>query len=217
MRTILIRFLTIIGLLLATLTQAGAEIVYYAFDNVFFLKEGSTTNLQQMHGFFTWTYTPGDFEDGAGELIYVDIPGTIHGVDDLIVTIETSGIEFSLDGSFHDDGVDVSLKFLSDLTPTSPSVIDTDPESSKFDIDGNGFYRGTIYTGSIVPFEFSLAIEPLGVDMVRITRTPDYTWCKLEESPSLTAGPWIDTEAGSTLDKDTTGTPQLFFQLTTPQ
>lgn len=111
----------------------------------------------------------------------------------------------------------MSLKFLSDLSPTAASVIDTDTESSKFDIGGNGFYRGTINGGSIVPFEYSLAIELFGADMVRVTRAPDYVWCKLEESPSLTDGPWTDTEAGSTLDKDTTGTPQLFFQITTPE
>ncbi|MGJ8650316.1 MAG: hypothetical protein ACSHX4_08145 [Opitutaceae bacterium] len=203
-----------IGLLAGA--QARAETIYYAFDNVFFQKEGTPLNLAQMHGYFSWTYTAGDFENGTGTLIYVDIPGTVHGVEDLIVTIETGGLEISLDGSFHDDGVDVSLKFLTDLSPSAPSAIDTDPESSKFDIGGNGFYRGTIYSGSVQPFEFSISISQPTATSVQVNYTPDYSWCVLRESEALTPSNWSDAATGNPLDVSISGQPKMFYQLTTP-
>ena len=212
----LIPHLLLLCVSLISTSKSSAETLYYALDNVFFLKEGTTTNLQQMHGYFAWNYTPGDFENGTGELLYVDIPGTAHGIEDLIVTIEVGGIEISLDGSFHDDGVDVALKFLTDLSPTASSAIDTDPASSKFDIGGNGFYRGTIASGSVVPFEFTLSItHPLSTT-IRVTWTPSYPWCILEQSATLTPGSWIDPGASSPSDQDITVTSKMFYRLSVP-
>jgi len=221
----LIPHLLLLCVSLISTSKSSAETLYYALDNVFFLKEdpttdlkeGTTTKLEQMHGYFAWNYTPGDFENGTGELLYVDIPGTAHGIEDLIVTIEVGGIEISLDGSFHDDGVDVALKFLTDLSPTASSVIDTDPASSKFDIGGNGFYRGTIDSGNVVPFEFTLSItHPLSTT-IRATWTPSYPWCILEQSATLTPGSWIDTGASSSpYDQDITVTSKMFYRLSVP-
>jgi hypothetical protein len=209
----LITHLLLLCIALIVTGTASAETLCFALDNVFFLKEGSTTDLQQMHGYFTWNYTPGDFENGTGELLYVDIPGTTHGIEDLIVTIEVGGIEISLDGSFHDDGVDVSLKFRSDLSPTGSSVIDTDPANSKFDIGGNGFYRGTIETGSVVPFDFALHISHASPTAMRVTWTPNYPWCTLEQSSTLMPSSWIDTGATSPHDQDTTVASKMFYRL----
>ena len=214
------KLITQLILLCVTLIVTGkssAETLCFALDNVFFLKEGSTTNLQQMHGYFTWNYTPGDFENGIGELLYVDIPGTMHGINDLIVTIEVGGIEISLDGSFHDDGVDVSLKFLSDLSPTGSSVIDTDPANSKFEIGGNGFYRGTIESGSVVPFDFALHISHASPTAIRLTWTPNYPWCTLEQSSTLMPSSWIDTGATSPHDQDITVASKMFYRLVVPK
>ncbi|MGJ8643994.1 MAG: hypothetical protein ACSHX9_11340 [Luteolibacter sp.] len=211
---------TNILLLCVTLTLIGkssAETLYFALDNVFFQKEGSTNNLQQMHGYFSWNYTLGDFENGTGELLYVDIPGTSHGVEDLIVTIETGGIEISLDGSFHDDGIDVSLKFLNDLSPTGSSVIDTDPESSKFDIGGNGFYRGTIETGSVVPFIFTLHVTQASPTTIQATWTPNYPWCTLEQSSTLKPSSWDNTETTSPHDQNITAPSKMFYRLAVPE
>lgn len=212
----LIPHLLLLCVSLISTSKSSAETRYYALDNVFFLKEGTTTNLQQMHGYFAWNYTPGDFENGTGELLYVDIPGTAHGIEDLIVTIEVGGIEISLDGNFHDDGVDVSLKFLTDLSPTGSSVIDTDPANSKFDIGGNGFYRGTIVSGNIVPFEFMLSITHPSSTTIRVTWAPSYPWCILEQSAMLTLGSWTDTGASSPYDQDITVTSKMFYRLGAP-
>lgn len=206
-------------LICASLSLTGtlsAETQYFALDNVFFLKEGTTSNLQQMHGYFAWNYAPGDFENGTGEWLYVDIPGTTHGIDDLIVTMEVGGIEISLDGSFHDDGVDVSLKFLTDLSPAASSAIDTDPANSKFDIGGNGFYRGTIDSGSVVPFEFTLQMTHPSPTTARVTWTPNYPWCVLEQSATLLPGGWTDPGATSPHDQAITVGSRMFYRLRVP-
>lgn len=208
--------LPLLGAALVSAGESGAETRHYALDDVFFLKEGTTSNLQPMHGYFDWTYTPGDFENGAGELLWVDIPGTTHGVEDLVVTIEVGGIEISLDGSFHDDGVDVSIKFLTDLSPAAASVIDTDPANSKFDIGGNGFYRGSIASGSVVPFEFMLRITQPSSNLVRVTWEPDYPWCILERSPTLASGSWTGTGTSSPHEEATPVAGRMFYRLGTP-
>ena len=41
------------------------------------------------------------------------------------LTIETSALEITMPGKYHDYGVDVTLRLLEPLTPESPSTIDT--------------------------------------------------------------------------------------------
>ena len=199
--------------------QASTEKIYYSLDNVRFLKEGTTTNLQPMRGYFTWTYTQGDFENGTGEFLYLDIPGTAHDHTDLLATIETGGIEITLEGSVHDDGVDITLKFLTPLSPTGTSVINTatDPAVvSKFDIGGNGFYSGTIVSGSVAPFEFKLSIQPTTPTTYSVSWSPDYPGAGvLQKSPTLAPNTWVNTASGNPLSVSPTGT-KMFYRLLLP-
>ena len=112
-----------------------------------------------MHGTFTWTFNSGDFENGVGQFIFLDIPHTSHDHTDLNATIDVSqSIEITLAGSTHDDGVDITLFLSQPLTPTTSSFIDL--IRSKFEIGGNGFHTGvflggriTLDTGAEVVFE----------------------------------------------------------------
>lgn len=124
---------------------SNAAVMTFGLDNVFTDRGG------QMTGQFTWTYTTGDFENGIGEFTSLDVPHTTHGLEDLIITIELSQIEFSLDGSFHDDGVDVTLVLLEDFSLTGPAALNLDPLESKYSIGGNGFIDGNFISGAISP------------------------------------------------------------------
>jgi len=126
--------------LLAAVISAGtaqAETASYTLDDIF-LVDGT-----QMTGAFDWTYTIGDFEGGSGVFTALEIPwrpsGTAPPLEDpgMILTIEDKQIEISLDGNFHDYGLDISLKFVQPLSPTQPSLIDT--SASFFECCGNGF------------------------------------------------------------------------------
>ena len=59
---------------------AHAEVVYYTLDNV------TLEDQAQMTGIFSWTYEIGDFENGEGEFIFLDIPR--HAGNDLGVTFD---------------------------------------------------------------------------------------------------------------------------------
>lgn len=124
-----------------------ADVVVLELDNV------STDRGGQMTGQFTWTFDTGDFENGVGLFTSLDVPHTAHGLEDLVITIETNQIEVSLDGSFHDDGVDVTLVLLESFSTTGSVAMNlTQTESqnkSKYSIGGNGFIDGDFISGRV--------------------------------------------------------------------
>jgi hypothetical protein len=130
-------------ILLAAINVHAAE-VNYTLENV--ILDDNT----QMTGTFSWTFDIGDFENGVGEFTSLDIPHTSHDHTDLESTIDVGqSIEITLDGSTHDDGVDITLVLLEPLTPTTSSPINL--VRSKYEIGGNGFHDGLFLSGNISP------------------------------------------------------------------
>ena len=142
-----------------TAPVAKAETVTYTLENVV-LQEGP-----QMFGTFTFTYTPGDFENGDGAFSFLDIPFTTHDHTDLEAMFDIgSSIEIVLDGSVHDDGVDISLFVLQPLTPTSGSLLDL--SRSAYEIGGNGFHTGVFLSGEIVVEATGVGDTPVGASRI---------------------------------------------------
>jgi len=141
---------------LAAVVPAHAATVSYISDNVF-LSDGT-----QMTGAFDWTYAIGDFEGGSGVFTELEIPwrpnGTAPPLEEagMVLTIENNQIEISLDGNFHDYGLDISLKFVQPLSPTQSSLIDL--STSFFECCGNGFKDQPFTSGSISPVVSSVPI-----------------------------------------------------------
>lgn len=132
-------------LAIASASFARAETVNYTLDSVVL-----DSNNAEMDGTFSWTYEIGDFENGVGQFSFLEIPYTWHDHTDLNAVFDIgSSIEITLEGSVHDDGVDITLFLLEPLTPTSGSALDL--VRSKYEIGGNGFHTGLFLSGSIVP------------------------------------------------------------------
>jgi len=190
--------------------EARAEKLYYALDNVFFQEDGETTT-QQMIGYFSWTYTPGDFENGTGQFLYLDIPGTTHDHTDLASTFDPGSIEITLTNNVHDDGVDITLYLSPPLSPTETAVIDPSTNRvSRFDIGGNGFYAGKVISGSVPPIEFQLRINQSTPTSVSVGWTPDVPGCVLQQSRAP-----HPTPTGNPLNISTT-VPKMFYRLVLP-
>ncbi len=136
---------------IAAVALAGCVVPADADDVTFFLNNVITSSGRQMTGTFVWTYDAGDFENGTGLFAELVVPHTSHGLSDLIVTIEPEQIEITLDGSFHDDGVDVTLRLTQPFSPTASALLNLDPAESKYSIGGNGFIEGHYLSGSITP------------------------------------------------------------------
>jgi len=127
--------------------NAHAATVIYTLDNIVL------ADTTQMTGTFSWTYDVGDFENGSGQFTSLDIPWTSHDHTDLHATCDIgSSIEITLEGSVHDDGVDITLVLAQPLTPTTSSLLVIGVGQSKYEIGGNGFHTGLIQSGSILPF-----------------------------------------------------------------
>jgi hypothetical protein len=144
---------------LATVMSVGiaqAATVSYTLDDVFL------ADSTQMTGAFDWTYVIGDFEGGNGVFTALEIPWRPNGTappleqDGMVLTIEFNQIEISLDGNFHDYGLDISLKFVQSLSPTQSSLIDLN--ASLFECCGNGFKDQPFINGSISPVVASVPI-----------------------------------------------------------
>ncbi len=124
--------------------NTNADEVSYTLENVIL------DDHTQMTGTFTWTFEIGDFENGEGQFIFLDIPHTSHDHTDLNATIDVAqSIEITLPNSTHDDGVDITLFLLEALTPTTSSSINL--VRSKYEIGGNGFHDGIFLSGLISP------------------------------------------------------------------
>jgi len=123
--------------------------VNYTLDNVI-LADG-----EPITGTFDWTFSIGDFEGGRGVFTALEIPwrpnNSVPPLEQagMVLTIEEKQIEISLDGNFHDYGLDISLKFLHPLSPTQSTLIDL--AVSFFECCGNGFKDQAFSSGSISP------------------------------------------------------------------
>jgi len=194
-----------------TVINARAETVYYALHDVI-LDRGS-----RIDGFIIWTYTPGDFENGTSDFIYLDIPISVHDQDDLISTIEPSQIEITFDGNVHDDGVDIKMVLIPPLTPTTSSVINTNHTESKYSIGGNGFYDGFFVSGSVVPTNLSLNITNDAPGFLFIAWAPDMPGVAILQETSNLSSNWTDSASG---DQNPVAVPittnALFYRVATP-
>jgi hypothetical protein len=132
---------------------ALAQVTTVSFDlnDVWLLPDIShpSAPAQQMTGSFDWTYELGDFEGGSGQFTDLSTPWYDPGIEELNITIELTSIEFSLRGSYHDLGLDLTLFLLEPLSPDQPAAIDTG--RSMFEIQRGIIYRGHVVSGSVVP------------------------------------------------------------------
>jgi hypothetical protein len=136
--------------------NAHAATVSYILDNVFL------DNDTQVTGAFDWDYTIGEFEGGSGMFTALEIPvqpnGSAPPLEDpnMVLTIENKQIEISLDGNYHDYGLDIIMKFVQPLSPTQPSLIDLN--TSFYECCGNGFQDHFFASGSITPVVSSVPV-----------------------------------------------------------
>lgn len=190
--------------------HAQAETVYYALDNV------TLTNNTPMTGIFSWTYT-NDFEKGVGQFISLEIPWTTHDETDLAANIDvTESIEITFTNNVHDDGVDIMLVLDQKLTPTTSSLPVLGAGESKYEIGGNGFHKGLVASGSIVPTNLTLSITADASGFVFIEWAPNIPGVVLQEKPDLSTN-WVDSTSGSTNSVAVPVTaPAMFYRAVKP-
>jgi hypothetical protein len=162
---------------------ACAETVYFKLENVL-LASG-----RELTGTISWTYSPGNFEDGEGEFVSLQVPYSTHDHTDLDANIDLGeSIEITLPTSAHDDGVDINLILATPLTASTSSSLVIGEGESKYEIGGNGFHSGNIITGKIVPVYPDLKVTPLGPSSASISWDPALTGWTLQESLDLSPG-----------------------------
>ena len=152
-------FVAMFVALSSSTAQAARLTVDYVLDNVF------QTNGQQMTGTFQWVYNDGDFENGTGTFSELFIPGHGTNIDALNINFDVNkSIEFSLKANLQNQGVDVTLFFLSRLSLTLPSLIDTSRSVYNYGGGFNGSPTSDGFSrGSIVPVATGVVPVPAAV------------------------------------------------------
>jgi len=189
--------------------NARSETVYYALDNVV-LDDGN-----EMTGLFSWVYDVDDFENGTGLFLSLEIPWTTHNHTNLNSAFDIGkSIEITLEGSVHDDGVDITLVLENPLAPTTSSPMNL--ARSKYEIGGNGFHTGKFQSGSITVTNLTLSITPSSPGSTTISWEPDIPGYVLQETQTLSSN-WVDSASGSTNPVVVpVTTPAMFYRLAKP-
>jgi len=138
-------------LLIESGSALQADSVTYELQEVWLLPDVTHpwNDSQPMAGVFVWTFNTGDFENGSGEFSSLDLPWWSEESDpELQASIETESLEITMVGNYHDYGVDVTLQFVSSLTPENGTLINV--ETSSFEIQRGVSYQGHVVSGSLV-------------------------------------------------------------------
>lgn len=125
---------------------AATETVTFVLDGV--VDPGGQTEV--MSGTFSWTYTPGDFENGTGAFTAIDLPGFGTDLSQLAITIEPQQIDISLNGNYHGYSVDVLLRLVQPFSPFEAVALDL--AASSYQIENAGWPpNAAILSGSVAP------------------------------------------------------------------
>lgn len=137
--------------LAGSLASAQTKTVEFAFEDTWLLPDISHPAWapRLMTGRFQWTYPEGDSGAGAGQFLELDLPWWGTDLSMLLFSFEADVIEITLNGSYHDLGVDVTIRFDEPLSPESPSMIDV--SGSSFEIQRGVSYQGHFQSGRVVP------------------------------------------------------------------
>jgi hypothetical protein len=124
--------------------------IVYTLDNL--MMEGADG---QMTGTFIWSYPQGgDFANGSAQFTEIDIPGFGTDLNALNINFDmAAGIEITLINNTNNQGIDIKLNFVTPLSPTLSTQIDTSgtATTSTYTIEATGFLTGSFVSGTILP------------------------------------------------------------------
>ena len=150
----LLQCLAFTSTLLGASLEAHADSVVFNVNNIAFTTTSisGTPEVFTYYGSaqFTWTYTAGNFANGAGVLNYLDTSSFQSAEYPLITTADLAGITTSVAGNIDNAAYDVAINFAPGLTgPTSHTIV----TGGSFDISNiwNGEWVGNITGGTVDP------------------------------------------------------------------
>lgn len=138
----------------STLVHAQTRTVTYNLENVWLDPDIThpAISAEQMTGTFEWTYTVGDFENGSGQFLSLDLPWYGTDISGLTINVDLNTIEFTLPLNQHSNGVDLTLRIPGLLsTSLSTEIVSVGPFGKDFEIWAGAPYEGHVISGNIVP------------------------------------------------------------------
>jgi hypothetical protein len=208
--------------------QASADTVAFVLNDITYSNTSSIYGVTKGNGLIAWTYNVGDFQNGTGKFVFVNLPpytvypspsyGPVYTVD---ASMTTGTITQNVDTYWYDFTINYSPALSGPNSTASITSGNYDLYGSNPSIGYSGNFLGQIIGGTVTPYRPSLSIQRSGTNIVVTWPTNYADGFALESAASLTsasawttsATPAIVSGTNYVVTKGSTGNASLFVRL----
>jgi hypothetical protein len=175
--------------------SASALTVAFWLNNITYSSTNGLYGISTGNGLIAWTYNAGDFQNGTGQYVFVNLPpytvppSPIYGP---VYTADGSSITGTITQNVDSYSYDFAINYSPALSaPNSTANI----TSGKYDLWAynpnfgfNGSFAGNVIGGTVTPYLPSLNCRRTGANVVVTWPTNYADGFRLESASSLNAG-----------------------------
>jgi len=154
------------------LSQSGSALnVAFVLSGITYSNTSGIFDVTTGSGLIAWNYAAGDFQNGTGSLVYLNLPPyTVPPSYPTTYTVDASQITGQLANANVDTyWYDFAINFTPALSgPNSRASItgNYDLTGSRPDIGFSGNFLGTIIGGTVTPYQPALSVQKSGTNVV---------------------------------------------------
>jgi hypothetical protein len=177
--------MAVVGIVAAS-HSALALTVAFVLSGVTYSNTTFPFSVSKGDSLVSWTYAAGDFANGSGQIIYLNLPpGTVYPYYATTNTVEAGQITSALANANVDSyWYDLMISYAPSLSnPNSQSTV----TGGSYDLTSNGEMLGSVIGGRVLPYQPSLAVQPIGTNVIITWPTNYADGFVLESAASLTS------------------------------
>ncbi len=186
-------FFLLMGLVLLTARPASALTVAYVMNNITYSNTTFPYTVSTGNGMFAWTYNAGNFQNGTGQYLFVNLPtGTVYPSPSYgpIYTVDAAMLTGTITQNVDTYWYDYSLNYSPALTSPN-SLANITGGSYDLYLYNNfvgGETMGTVIGGTVTPYKPILTVKISGTNVVVNWPTNYADGFVLESTTSLKPG-----------------------------
>jgi len=182
--------------------SVSALTVAFLLSNITYSNTSGLYGISTGNGLIEWTYTAGDFQNGTGQYVFVNLPpytvppsaayGPVYTADASMVT---GTITQNVDTYWYDFTINYSPALSNPNSTASITGGNYDLYGSNPNIGFSGNFLGQVIGGTVTPYEPVLSIQESGTNIVVSWPTNYADGFILESTTSLKSGSVWTTSA----------------------
>ena len=173
--------------------KASALTVAFLVNNITYSNTTAPYTLSTGNGLFTWTYQPGDFPNGTGSYVFVNLPpGTVYPAASYgpVYTVDSSLLAGTITQNVDSYWYDFSLNFSPALTAPNSTARLTGGSYDLYVYNNyvGGETMGSVIGGTVTPYTPALSAQAVGAEVIVSWPTNYADGFVLESTTDLTVG-----------------------------